>query len=141
MTGLIDWEVAARAAKRFSPSPPGVSLREAEDAVTELYRATAEAADQVAEVTRLREPPVTAITRVVDRPAWIETNAGGMRSIMDPLIARLTEETPVGKIAERVGGRLGLFGGRVLAGVVGAVGVGDLGTGRGGGLARLVDRE
>ena len=36
MTGLIDWEVAARAAKRFSPSPPGVSLREAEDAVTEL---------------------------------------------------------------------------------------------------------
>jgi coenzyme F420 biosynthesis associated uncharacterized protein len=106
MAGLIDWDVAARAAKRFSPPPPGVSLREAEDAVTDLYRATAQAADQVADLTRLYEPPVTAITRVIDRPAWIDTNSGGMRSIMDPLMARLTEDTPVGKVAERIGGRL-----------------------------------
>jgi coenzyme F420 biosynthesis associated uncharacterized protein len=106
VAGLIDWDVATRAAKRFSPPPPGVSQREAEDAVSELYRATALAADQVAELTLLHEPPVTAITRVIDRPAWIDTNAGGMRSIMDPLIARLTDESPVGRVAERVGGRL-----------------------------------
>jgi coenzyme F420 biosynthesis associated uncharacterized protein len=123
VAGLIDWDVAARAAKRLSPAPPGVSRREADDVVSELYRATARAADQVAELTRLHEPPVTAVTRVIDRPAWIDTNAGGMRSIMDPLIARLTEENPVGRVAERVGGVvtgvqvglvLGFLSGKVL---------------------------
>jgi coenzyme F420 biosynthesis associated uncharacterized protein len=103
---LVDWEVAARSAKRFSPPSPGASRREADDAVGQLYRCTAEAADHVAELTKLHEPPVSAITRVIDRPAWIDANAGGMRTIMDPLVARLTEENQVGKITERVGGRL-----------------------------------
>lgn len=106
MTSLIDWDVAVRSAKRFSPSPPGVSRREADDVVGEMYRASAVAADHVAELTQLREPPVTAVTRVIDRAAWIDTNAGGMRTIMDPLVARLTEDNPVGRVAERVGGRL-----------------------------------
>jgi coenzyme F420 biosynthesis associated uncharacterized protein len=123
MAGLIDWDVATRAAKRFSPTPPSVSLDEAEESVAELYRATAQAADRVAELTALREPPVTAITRVVDRAAWIDTNAGGMRSIMDPLVARLTDEHPIGKVAQQVGGRvtgvqvgvvLGFLSGKVL---------------------------
>jgi coenzyme F420 biosynthesis associated uncharacterized protein len=123
VTGLIDWDVAARAAKRFSPPPPSVSLREAEHAVTELYRATAVAADQVAEITRLYEPPVTAATRVIDRPAWIDANAGGMRSIMDPLVDRLTRDHPVGRVAQQIGGRvtgvqvglvLGFLSGKVL---------------------------
>ncbi|HEV7205788.1 MAG TPA: zinc-dependent metalloprotease [Jatrophihabitans sp.] len=106
MASLIDWDVAARAAKRFSPPSPGVSRREADDVVGELYRATATAADQVAELTQLSEPPVTAVTRVIDRPAWIDANAGGMRAVMAPIVERLVEEHPVGKVAERVGGRL-----------------------------------
>jgi coenzyme F420 biosynthesis associated uncharacterized protein len=123
MAGLIDWDVAARAAKRFSPPPPSVSRHDAEEAVAGLYRATAYAADRVAELTALHEPPVTAITRVVDRPAWIDTNAGGMRSIMDPLVARLTDEHPIGRVAQQVGGRvtgvqvglvLGFLSGKVL---------------------------
>ncbi len=123
MTSLIDWEVAARSAKRLRPASPSVSRREADDVVGELYRSAATAADHVADLTRLREPPVTAITRVIDRAAWIDTNAGGMRTIMDPVVARLTEQNPVGKIAERVGGRftglqvgvvLGFLSGKVL---------------------------
>jgi coenzyme F420 biosynthesis associated uncharacterized protein len=106
MAGLIDWDVAARAAKRFSPPPPSVSLREAEDAVAELYRATAEAADRVAELTQLHEPPVTAVTRVIDRSAWIDANAGGMRTIMDPLVERLTQDRPIGRFTQEFGGRL-----------------------------------
>ncbi|SHH21048.1 putative hydrolase/uncharacterized protein, coenzyme F420 biosynthesis associated [Jatrophihabitans endophyticus] len=103
---LIDWNLAVRAGKRFSPASPDVSRREADDAVDELYRATAQAADVVAELTHLHEPPVTAVTRVIDRPAWIETNAAGMRNVMAPVVERLTEDNPVGKVAERVGGRL-----------------------------------
>ncbi|MDT4948090.1 MAG: hypothetical protein QOJ37_685 [Pseudonocardiales bacterium] len=123
MTSLIDWDVAARAAKRFSPPSPGVSRREADDVVGELYRATAQAADHVADHTHLHEPPVTAVTRVIDRPAWIDANAGGMRTIMSPIVERLTEDHPVGRVAERVGGRvtgvqvgvvLGFLSGKVL---------------------------
>jgi coenzyme F420 biosynthesis associated uncharacterized protein len=123
MSSLVDWEVAARAARRFSPPPPSVSRREADDAVSELYRATAIAADHVAELTHLSEPPVTAITRVIDRPAWIDTNAGGLRTIMDPLVERLTAANPVGRVTEAVGGRvtgvqvgliLGFLSGKVL---------------------------
>jgi coenzyme F420 biosynthesis associated uncharacterized protein len=123
MSSLIDWDVAARAAKRFSPPSPGVSRSEAEHVVGELYRASAVAADHVAELTRLDEPPVTAATRVVDRPAWIDANAGGMRAIMTPIVDRLTAEHPLGRVAESVGGRvtgtqvglvLGFLSGKVL---------------------------
>lgn len=106
MGSLIDWDLAARSAKRFSPASPSASRREADDAVGELYRATATAADHVAELTGLIEPPVTAVTRVIDRAAWIDANAGGMQTVMAPIVERLTEDNPVGKVAERVGGRL-----------------------------------
>jgi coenzyme F420 biosynthesis associated uncharacterized protein len=106
MSSLVDWDLAARAAKRFSPPPPGVSRREAEDVVNELYQASASAADHVAELTHLTEPPVTAPTRVVDRPAWIDANAGGMRAVMTPIVDRLVEHHPVGRIGEEIGGRL-----------------------------------
>jgi coenzyme F420 biosynthesis associated uncharacterized protein len=122
MSSLIDWDIAARAGKRLSPPPPSVSRREADDVVSELYRATAIAADHVAELTRLQEPPVTAVTRVIDRAAWVDANAGGMRTIMDPLVDRLTEQNPVGKMAEQVGGRLtGLQVGAVLGFLSGKV--------------------
>jgi coenzyme F420 biosynthesis associated uncharacterized protein len=106
MASLIDWDVAARTAKRLSPAPPAVSRREADDVVGELYRATATAADHVAELTALAEPPVTAATRVVDRAGWVDANAGGMRSVMTPLLDRLVEDRPVGPVARSIGGRL-----------------------------------
>jgi coenzyme F420 biosynthesis associated uncharacterized protein len=105
-TSLIDWDVASRSAKRFSPPPPAVTRREADEAVDQLYRSTAQAADQVAHLTQLDEPPVTAVTRVIDRPAWIDANAGGMRTIMTPLVEKLAAEHPVGRIGARVGGTL-----------------------------------
>jgi coenzyme F420 biosynthesis associated uncharacterized protein len=123
VSSLIDWDVAARAARRFSPSSPSVSRREADDVVGELYRSTAVAADHVARLTRLQEPPVTAVTRVIDRGAWIDTNAAGLRTIMDPIVDRLTATNPVGRVGERIGGPvtgaqvgavLGFLSGKVL---------------------------
>src|SRR3954447_23600021 len=104
MPSLIEWDVAARTAKRLSPPPPSVSRREADEAVDQLYRSTAQAADLVAQLTLLEEPPVTAVTRVIDRPAWIDANAGAMRTIMTPLVEKLAAENPVGRVGARVGG-------------------------------------
>jgi coenzyme F420 biosynthesis associated uncharacterized protein len=103
---LIDWDVAARAAKRFSPPSPTVTRNEADDAVGELYQATSRAAAHVADLTSLSEPHVTAVTRVIDRPAWIDANTNGMRTLLTPLVDKLAADNPVGRVAETVGSRL-----------------------------------
>jgi len=122
MASLIDWELAARSAKNFSPPPPRVSRDEADDTIAELYRATEVAAAQVAELTRLTEPPVTALTRVVDREGWIDVNAGGLRTVMTPLVDRLAAANKVGRVAESVGGRVtGMQAGAVLGFLSGKV--------------------
>ena len=106
MASLVDWDLAARAAKRSSPHSPVVSRQEADETVGELYQATARAASHVAELTRLEEPPVTAVTRVIDRPSWIDANAGGMRTLMSPLVDKLSADHPVGRITEGIGSRI-----------------------------------
>jgi coenzyme F420 biosynthesis associated uncharacterized protein len=103
---LIDWDVAARSAKRFSPPLPTVTRSEADDAVGNMYEATSLAASHVAELTHLVEPPVSAVTRVIDRLAWIDTNTGGMRAVMSPLVDKLASDNRVGRVAEGVGGRV-----------------------------------
>ncbi len=106
MGALIDWDVAARAAKRFSPPSPSATRTEADETVGELYQATSRAAGHVAELTGLDEPKVTAVTRVIDRPAWIDANTSGMRAVLTPLVDKLAADNPVGRVAEGIGGRL-----------------------------------
>ncbi|MEO8888002.1 MAG: zinc-dependent metalloprotease [Jatrophihabitantaceae bacterium] len=122
MSGLIDWDVAARTAKRLSPAPPNISRFDADATVGELYQAAAQAAGHVAELTHLSEPPVTAATRVIDRAGWIDANAGGMRAVLTPLVDKLATEHSVGRIGEKVGGRLtGVQVGAVLGFLSGKV--------------------
>jgi coenzyme F420 biosynthesis associated uncharacterized protein len=122
VSSLIDWDVAARAAKRFSPPTPTVTRAEADDAVGELYHATSRAAGHVAEVTGLVEPTVSAATRVIDRAAWIDANAGGMRMLLTPLVDKLAADNPVGRMAEGIGSRLtGIQVGLVLGFLSGKV--------------------
>jgi coenzyme F420 biosynthesis associated uncharacterized protein len=122
MTQLIDWDLAARAAKRLSPASPTVSREDADGAVAELYQATETAAAQVADVTKLTEPPVTAQTRVIDRDGWIDVNTTGMRNVMTPLVDRLAAANKIGKFAETVGGRVtGVQAGAILGFLSGKV--------------------
>jgi coenzyme F420 biosynthesis associated uncharacterized protein len=122
VSSLIDWDVAARAAKRFSPPTPTVTRAEADDAVGELYHATSRAAGHVAELTGLVEPTVSAATRVIDRAAWIDANAGGMRMLLTPLVDKLAADNPVGRMAEGIGSRLtGIQVGLVLGFLSGKV--------------------
>jgi coenzyme F420 biosynthesis associated uncharacterized protein len=123
MASLIDWQLAASTAKRMAPAPPTVTREQADAAVAELTSAAEVAAAHVAELTALTEPPVTALTRVVDRPGWIDVNAGGMAKLMGPLIEKLSEGKPSNKIADGIGGKvtgaqagalLGFMSGKVL---------------------------
>jgi coenzyme F420 biosynthesis associated uncharacterized protein len=122
MAGLVDWDVAARTAKRLAPAPPSVDRVSADAVVAELYRAAEVAAAHVAELTELTEPPVTALTRVVDRHGWIDVNTAGMANVMTPLVDRLAAAGQVGRIGEAVGGRVtGAQAGAVLAFLSGKV--------------------
>jgi coenzyme F420 biosynthesis associated uncharacterized protein len=122
MASLVDWDLAASTAKRLSPAPPAVSREEAEAAVTELLAAAEVAAGHVAELTGLHEPPVTALTRVVDRPGWVDVNASGMSALMGPLVDKLSAARPPGKIAEQFGGKVtGAQAGALLAFMSGKV--------------------
>jgi coenzyme F420 biosynthesis associated uncharacterized protein len=106
VSGLIDWDVAVQTGRRMSPAPPHVSRAAAEHTVGELYHCAALASDHVAELTHLREPTVTAATRVVDRGGWIEANAGGMSAVLAPVVDKLRAQHSVGAIGERIGGRV-----------------------------------
>ena len=123
MASLIDWDLAATTAKRMAPGPPHVSRKEAAAAVAELRRSAEIAAAHVAELTRLTEPPVTALTRVVDRPGWIDVNSAGMANLMNPLVDRLAAGKSSNALVDAVGGKvtgaqagalLGFMSGKVL---------------------------
>jgi coenzyme F420 biosynthesis associated uncharacterized protein len=122
MTSLIDWSVAERTAQVLSPTPPAVTPAEAHAVVTELREATERAAAQVAELTGLTEPAVTAETVVVDRPGWVSANTASMSAVMDPLVERLAANRPVGRFTMAVGGRAtGAQAGAILAFLSGKV--------------------
>jgi coenzyme F420 biosynthesis associated uncharacterized protein len=125
MSSLIDWDVAARTAKSLSPAPPSVSRAEADATVAELYRATAQAAEHVQELTKLTEPPVTALTRAVDRGGWIDVNTAGMSVVMTPVVDKLSaanKAMAADGLAATVGGKLtGAQAGAVLAFLSGKV--------------------
>jgi coenzyme F420 biosynthesis associated uncharacterized protein len=116
MTSLIDWSVAERTAKSLAPPPPAATPDEAAATVAELRLAAERAAGQVAELTGLNEPAVTAATVVVDRPGWISANTASMSVVMNPLTAKLVESRPPGKLTAAIGGRVtGAQAGAVLA--------------------------
>jgi coenzyme F420 biosynthesis associated uncharacterized protein len=122
MSGLIDWNLAATTAKRLAPAPPAVSREEADAAVEELRRSADLAAAHVAELTRLTEPPVTAVTRVVDRPGWVDVNAAGMANLMNPLIEKLSANKPSNPLVDAFGSKItGAQAGAVLGFMSGKV--------------------
>src|SRR5262249_17423754 len=111
-----------RPPKTRPPPRPRVPRAEADATVAELSRDAAQAATHVAELPGLVEPPVTALTRVVDREGWIDVNAAGLRTVMTPLVERLAADNKIGRVTETVGGRVtGIQAGAVLGFLSGKV--------------------
>lgn len=122
MASLVDWQLAARTAKALAPAPPTVEPGEAQAAVAQLRADVEIAAQHVAELTRLHEPPVRALTRVVDRDGWIDVNTAGMASVMNRVSDKLANGTEIGKLTQAIGARAtGVQAGALIAFLSGKV--------------------
>ncbi len=121
---LVDWDLATTTAARLVRPGPQVTRSEA-DAAVQALRQLADVADgHVRELTGLEPIGPLPPTRVVDRMAWVETNAAGLSGLMGPLLARLQErrETQPGRRVSAVGARVtGAQAGVILAFLAGKV--------------------
>jgi coenzyme F420 biosynthesis associated uncharacterized protein len=122
MTQFVDWDLAAATAATLGKSGPRVSYAEAADVVTELRRLTDEAAERVQEFTGLRPQVAHPPVRVVDRRDWVTANIAGLRTVIAPLLGRLTRDKQPGALTDAIGSRLtGAQVGTVLAYLSGRV--------------------
>jgi coenzyme F420 biosynthesis associated uncharacterized protein len=89
---VIDWRLAAVTGSRLVPPGPRIPLTEAVATVEDLRRKADRADEHVASVTGLDVAPDSALTVVVDRPAWIQANVDSFALLADPLIDALLEK-------------------------------------------------
>jgi len=121
---MVDWDFAVQTAQRFVRPGPEISRAQADEVVAELRRGAADSEGHVRSYTGLPAAAATAPVVVIDRPGWVQANADGFRTVMRPLIAKLTDKrgTPSAMsraIGSRVtgfeaGALLGYLSGRVL---------------------------
>lgn len=119
---LVDWDTAVATASRLSRPGPSVTPAEARDAVAELRRSAAEAEGHVRGFTRLTASSGSAPIVVVDRPGWVQANAGAFEQVLAPLgelLAQRRGKAPTSVVSSRlagvqVGALLAYMSGRVL---------------------------
>lgn len=107
---MIDWEFAAAVGTRAAPPQPEVTARQAEEVVAELREGARRSTALVRDFTGLDATgDDRAPVLVVDRAGWIRANTESFATLMDPLVARLTEKRGApnpGSIAHAVGSRV-----------------------------------
>jgi coenzyme F420 biosynthesis associated uncharacterized protein len=117
---MVDWDLAGRTARKLVGPGPETTREEAAAVVRELHEAAARAVAHVQHLTGLRPAeggPVPEVA-VVDRPAWVDANTGGMKALLDPLVDALAEkqDSRPGPLATAIGSRAtGVQAGGILA--------------------------
>ncbi|OLT21532.1 coenzyme F420 biosynthesis protein [Ornithinimicrobium sp. CNJ-824] len=99
---MVDWDLAAAAARRLVPPGPRAGRAEIEQLVAELRSAGARAVEPVATTARLRTPPGTPPALVVDRPGWIAANAASMGAMLAPVLDEVVSRK---RVADRARAR------------------------------------
>ncbi|MGW4243630.1 zinc-dependent metalloprotease [Nocardia sp. NPDC004722] len=107
LTGVVDWNMAARTGAALVPSGPRTSRYSAEQAVAELAAASVRAEGPVREVSGLDDGSVVPDALIVDRPGWIRAAADSM--------AQLTGSGVEPGAAKFVGKPAGVQAGAMLA--------------------------
>lgn len=121
MTEIVDWDLAVSTARRLAPRGPAVDPLRAVEAVRMIRELAEEAIGPVEQVTGL-SAGASHGTRVVDRAAWIQSNADGMQVALTPLMDRIADREPPAILRElgsrgsafQVGIALAWLSGKVL---------------------------
>jgi coenzyme F420 biosynthesis associated uncharacterized protein len=119
-SSMVDWDLAGRTARRLMSAGPTTTREEAAAVVRELHEAAAVAVAHVEGLTGLRPAPGGPVPEVavVDRPAWVDANTGGMAALLNPLVDALAEQqgSRPGALATAIGSRAtGIQAGGLLA--------------------------
>jgi coenzyme F420 biosynthesis associated uncharacterized protein len=120
---MVDWDLAVTTANRFVRAGPDVSGDQAQQVVAELRDDARRSEGLVRSFTGLKAQTATAPVVVVDRPGWVQANADGFRTVMQPLIAKIVDQrgTPSAASAA-IGSRItGLEAGALLGYLSGKV--------------------
>ena len=121
---MVDWELAVALGSRVAGDGPAVSTGEAQEVVSGLRADADRSTGLVRDYTGLVAEERTAPVLVVNRAGWVEANAAAFSTVIDPVVARLTEAkgAPSG-LSQALGSRvtgaevgllLGFLGSRVL---------------------------
>lgn len=122
MTQFVDWDLAAATARTLGKGGPDITLTAAAEVVAQLRDLTDEAAGHVIEFAKM--PPTMGHhgVRVVDRGDWAAVNIEGLRTVITPLVTKLTGGREPTGLTAMVGPRFaGLQAGTVLAYLSGRV--------------------
>ena len=121
---MVDWDLAVATANRIVRPGPGDSRRQAREVVSELRENARRSEGLVRSFTGLRAQAATAPVVVVDRPGWVQANADGFRTIMQPLVAKIVDQRGAPSAASaaigsritgiEAGALLGYLSGKVL---------------------------
>ena len=104
---MVDWGVAVSVGGRLAGVGPEVSREHAEAVVVELRADADLSTGLVREFTGLHAVDRSAPVLVVDRQRWVEANAAGFATMLDPVVRKLEEKkgAPTG-VALAVGSRV-----------------------------------
>jgi coenzyme F420 biosynthesis associated uncharacterized protein len=115
-SSMVDWDLAVATGTRLVKPGPQVSAAEAREVVAQLRDYAAQAHEHVAGYTGLNASTEGASVAVIDRPGWIQANASGFRTVLDPLVEKIQATRPATPIATAVGSRVtGVQTGSLLA--------------------------
>ncbi|QZY30711.1 zinc-dependent metalloprotease [Nocardioides coralli] len=104
---MVDWELAVTVGGRLAGPGPEVTREHAEATVAQLRADADRSTGLVREFTGLQAAERTAPVLVVDRQGWVEANAAGFATMLEPVIRRLEEKKgPATGLSLAVGSRV-----------------------------------
>jgi len=116
-SAMVDWDLAVTTGTRLVRPGPQVAPEVARQAVADLKTYAAQANGHVATFTGLHAPTDQSSVVVIDRPGWIQANAAGFRTVLEPLVDKLQEKrTSSSLVGDAVGAKVtGVQTGSLLA--------------------------
>ncbi|MGZ4591735.1 MAG: zinc-dependent metalloprotease [Actinomycetes bacterium] len=115
-SSMVDWDLAVATGTKLVKPGPQITAAEAREAVAQLRDFAAQAHEHVAGYTGLDASTEGASVAVIDRPGWIQANASGFRTVLDPLVEKIQSTRPATPVATAVGARVtGVQTGSLLA--------------------------